>query len=60
MFTNDNAKPHIAHIVDDFLEEKDIRRINGFTKSLDLNSVEQVWDGLGRAIADLKLPPRNR
>lgn len=58
LFMDDNARPHRAHIVDDFLEEEDIRRMNWPAKSPDLNPIEHVWDGLGRAIARRNLLPR--
>lgn len=47
---DDDAKSHRAQIVDDFVEEEDIRHVNWPSKSSDLNPMEHVWDGLGIAI----------
>ncbi|GBN95822.1 Transposable element Tcb2 transposase [Araneus ventricosus] len=48
---DDNARPHRAPLVDEFLESEDIRRMDWPARSLDLNPIEHVWDALGRAIA---------
>lgn len=48
-FIDDNVKHYRAHIVDDFLAEEDIRRIDWHVKSLDLHPAEHAWDGLERA-----------
>ncbi|GFX20252.1 transposable element Tc1 transposase [Trichonephila clavipes] len=50
----------LAHIVDEFHEEKDIHRMNCPLRCPDLNPIEHVWDDLGRAIfsaASLPEPP---
>lgn len=46
-----NAQPHRAHLVDDFLESEDIRQMNYPARFRDLSPVEHVWDTMGRAIA---------
>ncbi|GBM20273.1 hypothetical protein AVEN_216685-1 [Araneus ventricosus] len=48
---DDNARPHRALLVDEFLESEDIRRMDWPAISPDLNPIEHVWDALGRAIA---------
>ncbi|GBN95070.1 Transposable element Tc1 transposase [Araneus ventricosus] len=55
---DDNAKPHRALLVDEFLESEDIRRMDWSERSPDLNPIEHVWDALGRAIATRNLSPR--
>ncbi|GBL93447.1 hypothetical protein AVEN_59656-1 [Araneus ventricosus] len=48
---DDNARPHGALLVDEFLESEDIHRMDWPARSPDLNPIEHVWDALGRAIA---------
>ncbi|GBN31114.1 hypothetical protein AVEN_193846-1, partial [Araneus ventricosus] len=48
---DDNARPHSALLVDEFLESEDIRRMDWPVRSPDLNPMEHVWDALGRATA---------
>ncbi|GBL90616.1 hypothetical protein AVEN_219292-1 [Araneus ventricosus] len=55
---DDNARPHRALLVDEFLESEDIHRMDWATRSPDFNPIEHVWDALGRAIATLNPPPR--
>ncbi|GFT20725.1 hypothetical protein TNCV_3847711 [Trichonephila clavipes] len=43
---DDDARSHRSHIVEEFHEGVDIRRIDW---SAGLNSVEHVWDGIGKA-----------
>ena len=55
---DDNARPHRAHLVDEFLESEDILRMDWPARSRDLNPIEHAWDALGRAIATRNPPPR--
>ncbi|GBM97580.1 hypothetical protein AVEN_249283-1 [Araneus ventricosus] len=56
---DDNARPHRALLVDEFLESEDIRRMEWPARSPDLNPIEHVWDALGRAIATRNPPSEN-
>lgn len=58
LLMDDNARPHRALLVDEFLENEDIRRIDWPARSPDLNPIEHVWDALGRSIAARNPPPR--
>ncbi|GFW55762.1 transposable element Tcb1 transposase [Trichonephila clavipes] len=57
LFTDDNARPHHANIVDECLQSEDITHMDWSAYSSDLNPIEQVWDMLGRQIAARQLPP---
>ncbi|GFU79519.1 transposable element Tcb2 transposase [Trichonephila clavipes] len=59
LFMHDNARPHRANLVDEFLESEDIKRIPWPANSPDLNPIENLWDYLGRAIARRHPPPRD-
>ncbi|GFX93799.1 transposable element Tcb1 transposase [Trichonephila clavipes] len=57
IFMDDNVPCHRAVLIDDFLETENIQRMSWPANSLDLNSIEHVWDMLGRQIAALSHPP---
>lgn len=54
---DDNARPHRADIVDDYLESEGIARMAWAAYSPDLNPIENVWDALGRAVSSRFPPP---
>ncbi|GFX30352.1 transposable element Tcb1 transposase [Trichonephila clavipes] len=48
---DDNARPHRADIVDDYLESEGIARIAWPAYSPDLNTIKNLCDTLGRAVS---------
>ena len=54
---DDNACPHRAAIVDDYLENEGIARMEWPGYSLDLNPTENLWDSRGRAVSSRFPPP---
>ncbi|GFT69573.1 transposable element Tcb1 transposase [Trichonephila clavipes] len=55
---DDNSRPHRANLVDDFLFEDGIVRMEWPTCSSDMNQIEHVWDALGRRVAGLQPSPQ--
>ena len=58
VFMDDNATPHRARLVGDYVEEVDTGRMVWPTKLPDLSPIEHVRDALGRAIARHQHLPR--
>ncbi|GFV06701.1 uncharacterized protein TNCV_2950231 [Trichonephila clavipes] len=54
---DDNARPHRADIVDEYLESEEIACMAWPSYSLDLNPIENLWDALGRAVSSRFPPP---
>ncbi|GFX57182.1 transposable element Tcb1 transposase [Trichonephila clavipes] len=54
---DNNARPHRADIVGDYLESERIARMAWPEYSSDLNPVENLWDALGRAVSSRFPPP---
>ncbi|GFT56202.1 transposable element Tcb2 transposase [Trichonephila clavipes] len=55
---DDNCRPHRANLVEDFLFEDGIVRMEWPECSPDMNPIEHVWDALGRRVAGRQLPPQ--
>ncbi|GFW02336.1 transposable element Tcb2 transposase [Trichonephila clavipes] len=55
---DDNCSPHRANLVEDFLFEEGIVRMEWPACSPDMNPIEHVWDALGRRVAGRQIPPQ--
>ncbi|GFW55960.1 transposable element Tcb2 transposase [Trichonephila clavipes] len=53
---DDNCMPHRANLVEDFLFEERIVRMEWSACSPDMNPIEHVWDALGRRVAAANHP----
>ncbi|GFY31295.1 transposable element Tcb2 transposase [Trichonephila clavipes] len=55
---DDNCRPHRANLVEDFLFEEGIIRMEWPACSPNMNPIEHVWDALGRRVAGRQPPPQ--
>ncbi|GFV98258.1 transposable element Tc1 transposase [Trichonephila clavipes] len=55
---DDNCRPNHANLVEDFLFEEGIVRMEWPACSPDMNPIEHVWDALGRRVAGRQPPPQ--
>ena len=58
-YHDDNATPHHSRVETDYLQQEDITNMDQPTQSSDCNHIENLWDGLGRAINNIDHPPHN-
>lgn len=58
-FMHDNARPHTARVVTEYLDEVQITRFDWPARSPDLNPIEHVWDEMGRRLRRHAQAPRN-
>ncbi|RZB89833.1 DDE 3 and/or HTH Tnp Tc3 2 domain containing protein, partial [Asbolus verrucosus] len=57
IFQQDNARPHIARVAMEFLNNANVDLLPWPSRSPDLSPIEHVWDMVGRKINDLQPPP---
>jgi DDE superfamily endonuclease len=50
LLMHDNARPHAAHIVRDYLNEANIDTLQWPARSPDLNCIGNLWDRLKRSV----------
>ena len=58
-YQDDNATPHRARVVLDFLQQGNVTKMEQPPRSPDCNTIEHLWDELGQAISSMDNPPQN-
>ena len=57
MFQDDNARPHRARVVTDFLRQHNVNRMDCPLYLPDLNLIDHAWDELGHRLRSNHTPP---
>lgn len=57
IFQQDNARPHVARVTMEFLEQANVDLLPWPSRSPDLSPIEHVWDVIGRRLGHLHPPP---
>lgn len=57
MLMHDNARPHTARVVQEYIQEVGISVMAWPSRSPDLNPIEHAWDELGRVVRSRRPPP---
>ena len=58
-YQHDNATPHRARVVLDFLQQDNVTKIEQAPRSPGCNPIKHLWDELGWAISSMDNPPQN-
>ena len=54
---DDNSRSHLAHLVNEFLHDNNIARLEWLACSPDMNPIDHAWDTLKRAVFRRDDPP---
>uniref|UniRef100_A0A674A2U6 Transposase Tc1-like domain-containing protein n=1 Tax=Salmo trutta TaxID=8032 RepID=A0A674A2U6_SALTR len=58
LLMQDNARPHVAGVCQQFLQEEGIDAMDWPTRSPDLNPIEHIWDIMSRSIHQRHVAPQ--